>query len=67
MSSPGRSGWVDLPQELATARSRELLDCAAINKDTAFDEEERAPSDLGAFCRGGSRPSRSRSPSSSST
>ena len=41
MSSPGRSGWVDLPQELATARSRELLDCAAINKDTAFDEEER--------------------------
>ncbi len=42
MSSPGRSGWVDLPQELTAARSRELLDCAPINKDTAFDEEERA-------------------------
>lgn len=42
MSSPSGSGWVDLPQELASAHSRELLDYAAINKDTAFDEEERA-------------------------
>jgi malic enzyme len=42
MVGPGRSGWVDLPEELASARSRELLDCAAINKDTAFGEDERA-------------------------
>ena len=42
MESPGRSGWVDLPVELASARGRELLDCAAINKDTAFGEGERA-------------------------
>jgi malic enzyme len=42
MLSPSHSGWVDLPDELASARSRELLDCAAINKDTAFGEEERA-------------------------
>ena len=42
MSSPGRSGLSDLPDVLASARSRELLDCAAVNKDTAFAEDERA-------------------------
>ena len=42
MVSLGRSGWADLPEELASARGRELLDCAAINKDTAFVEGERA-------------------------
>jgi malic enzyme len=42
MSSPGRSGLNDLPDVLASARSRELLDCAAVNKDTAFAEDERA-------------------------
>jgi malate dehydrogenase (oxaloacetate-decarboxylating)(NADP+) len=41
MLSPGRAGCVDPPEELASARSRELLDCAAINKDAAFKEEER--------------------------
>jgi malic enzyme len=42
MLRPSHSGWVDLPEELASARGRELLDCAAINKDTAFGEDERA-------------------------
>src|ERR1019366_5671034 len=42
MLSPNRSGPVGLPDVLASARSRELLDCAAINKDTAFAEDERA-------------------------
>ena len=42
MLSPDRSGPVGLPDVLASARSRELLDCAAINKDTAFAEDERA-------------------------
>jgi len=41
---PGARGsrWVDLPDELRSARSRELLDSAAINKDAAFTEDERA-------------------------
>src|ERR1035441_9775376 len=34
--SAGRSGRGDLPVEAVSARGRELLDCAAINKDTAF-------------------------------
>jgi len=38
----GRSDRVDLPVEAVSARGRELLDCAAINKDTAFTEDERA-------------------------
>jgi len=42
MLSPGQSGLAELPDVLASARSRELLDCAAINKDTAFAEDERA-------------------------
>ena len=42
MVSLGRSGWADLPEELASARGRELLGIAAINKDTAFVEGERA-------------------------
>jgi malic enzyme len=41
MSSSGHSGLSDLPDVLSSARSRELLDCAAINKDTAFAEDER--------------------------
>ena len=42
MMSSGRSGGVDLPGEPVSARGRELLDCAPVNKDTAFDEKERA-------------------------
>ena len=42
MSSAGRSGRVDPPDEAVSARSRELLDCAAVNKDAAFTEQERA-------------------------
>jgi len=40
--SAGRFGRGDLPVEAVTARGRELLDCAAINKDTAFTDDERA-------------------------
>jgi hypothetical protein len=40
--SAGRSGRGDLPVEAVSARGRELLDCAAVNKDTAFTDEERA-------------------------
>ncbi|MGD0875586.1 MAG: NAD-dependent malic enzyme [Acidimicrobiales bacterium] len=39
--SAGRSGRDDLPVEAVTARGRELLDNAALNKDTAFTEHER--------------------------
>ena len=42
MLSAGRFGRGDLPVEAVTARGRELLDCAAINKDTAFTDDERA-------------------------
>ncbi len=42
MSSAGRFGRGDLLLEAVTARGRELLDCAAINKDTAFTDDERA-------------------------
>ena len=42
MLSAGRSGRGDLPVEAVSARGRELLDCAAVNKDTAFTDEERA-------------------------
>ena len=41
MLSAGRSGRDDLPVEAVTARGRELLDNAALNKDTAFTEHER--------------------------
>ena len=37
----GRSGPVNQPVEAVSARGRELLDCAALNKDTAFTEDER--------------------------
>jgi malic enzyme len=40
--SAGRFGRGDLPVEAVRARGRELLDCAAINKDTAFTDDERA-------------------------
>ena len=42
MLSAGQSGRGDLPVEAVSARGRELLDCAAVNKDTAFTDEERA-------------------------
>ncbi len=42
MLSAGRFGRGDLPVEAVTARGRELLDCAALNKDTAFTDDERA-------------------------
>jgi len=40
--SAGRSGRVDPTVEAVSARGRELLDCAALNKDTAFTDDERA-------------------------
>ncbi len=42
MLSAGRSGRVDPTVEAVSARGRELLDCAALNKDTAFTDDERA-------------------------
>ena len=42
MLSAGQSGRGDLPVEAVSARGRELLDCAAVNKDTAFTDDERA-------------------------
>jgi malic enzyme len=42
MLSPGPSGRLDPPDETASARGRELLDCPPVNKDTAFVEDERA-------------------------
>ena len=42
MLNAGRSSHADLPVGAVSARSRELLDCAAINKDTGFTEDERS-------------------------
>ena len=41
MLTAGRSGPVDEPVEAVSTRGRELLDSAALNKDTAFTEDER--------------------------